>query len=112
MEKKFTTENRRHGDIEFISEVIDTSKLKKISKDNTFVLAEGETTNHFHTITAEKGTCEVFLDENANMVVEVNGKAILTHPEHKPLEFTTGTWRIDREQEYDYFSLKTRKVMD
>jgi hypothetical protein len=106
------TNNKRHGDIAFISAEIDTTNLKKISKEKSFVLAEGEATNHFHTITAVKGTCDIYQDENGMMIVKVDGKAILTHPEHKPLEFTTGTWKVDREQEYDYFSLSTRKVID
>jgi hypothetical protein len=106
------TKNKRHGDIAFISAEIDTTNLKKISKGKSFVLAEGEATNRFHTITATKGTCDIYQDENGAMIVKVNGKAILTHPEHKALEFTTGTWKVDREQEYDYFSLQTRKVID
>lgn len=104
--------NKRHGDIAFIKAEIDTAGMKLISKNNSCVLAEGEATNHFHTITATKGTCEVYQDKDGKMVVKVNGIASLTHPEHKTLEFTTGVWMIDREQEYDYFALKTHKVID
>ena len=104
--------NLRHGDIAFIKEEIDTTGMKKISKKNSCVLAEGEATNHFHTITAVKGTCDVYQDSNGMMVVKVNGRALLTHPEHKTLEFTTGTWKVDREQEFDYFAKAKRQVID
>lgn len=103
--------NFRHGDIEFINETIDVSKLKKIG-EKTFTVAEGESTGHHHVITATKGTVDVYEGKNGEMIISVNGTAVLTHPEHKTLEFTTGTWRVDREQEYDYFSLQTRKVLD
>jgi len=104
--------NLRHGDIAFIKEEVDTKGMKKISKKNSCVLAEGEATNHFHTITAVKGTCDVYQDKNGMMVVKVDGRALLTHPEHKTLEFTTGTWKIDREQEFDYFAKAKRQVLD
>jgi hypothetical protein len=103
--------NKRHGDINFILEDIDTSNLKKIGS-KSFTVAEGESTGHHHVITAQTGTVDVYEGKNGEMIISVNGKAVLTHPEHKTLEFTTGTWRVDREQEFDYFSLATRKVLD
>jgi RNase P/RNase MRP subunit p29 len=104
--------NKRHGDIAFIKTEVDTTGMKLISKNNSCVLAEGEATNHYHTITAVKGTCEVYQDKKGMMIVKVDGRALLTHPEHKTLEFPTGIWKVDREQEYDYFALKTHKVID
>jgi hypothetical protein len=107
-----TTNNFRHGDIDFIKEDVNVSKLKKISKNNSHVIAEGEKTGHHHCITATKGTCDVYQDKNGNMVVKIDGVAVLTHPEHKTLTFLTGTWTVKREQEYDYFAKAKRQVID
>ena len=103
--------NKRHGDIIFIQKEIDIAKLKKIGSKK-FVVAEGESTGHHHVITATKGTVDVYEGQNGEFVIAVNGKAVLTHPEHKTLEFETGVYKVEREQEYDYFSLATRKVLD
>jgi len=94
----------RHGDIDFIPTDRKVEGLKKLGS-NSFVLAEGEKTNHCHTITKEKNsTVDVYEGKNGEMIVSVNGKAVLTHPEHKTLTFPTGVWEVKREQEYDWFS--------
>jgi hypothetical protein len=103
--------NFRHGDIAFIKANIDTSLLKKIG-EKAFTIAEGEKTGHCHVITAKTGIVEVFEGKNGEMIINVNGIAVLTHPEHKTLEFPTGTWRVDREQEWDYFAKAKRQVID
>lgn len=103
--------NKRHGDIIFIQKEIDITSLKKIGSKN-FVVAEGESTGHHHVITATKGTVDVYEGKNGELVIAVNGNAVLTHPEHKTLEFETGVYKVEREQEYDYFNLATRKVLD
>ncbi|MGV8131819.1 MAG: hypothetical protein ACP5N7_07005 [Candidatus Pacearchaeota archaeon] len=109
--KHMNNTNYRHGDIAFIKEDIDIINLKKIG-EKQFTVAEGEATGHHHVITATKGTVDIYEGKNGEMVISVNGTAVLTHPEHKELTFQTGIWKVDREQEYDYFSLSTRKVLD
>ena len=103
--------NLRHGDISFIKTEMDISNLKKIGS-NKFTVAEGESTGHHHIITATKGTVDVYEGKKGEMIISVNGKAVLTHPEHKTLEFTTGIWKVDREQEFDYFMKAKRQVLD
>ena len=103
---------RRHGDLDFLPSTISLKGLKKLG-ENSFVLAEGEKTGHHHTITKEKNsTVDVYEGQNGEMIISVNGKAILTHPEHKTLTFPTGIWEVRREQEYDWFSLEKRQVLD
>lgn len=104
--------NLRHGDLSFHKTEESIEKLKKIgSKEH--VLALGEHTGHKHTITAMKGTCDVFKDEKTGeLVLVIDGKAILTHEEHKPIEFTTGTYRMKTEREFDYFENVIRNVID
>lgn len=101
----------RHGDLVFtpVSKVIG-----KLLGEKTFDLSEGETTGHIHQIKTltKEDTVKVFEGKNGEMIIEVFGKAVLTHPEHKTLEFTTGTYKMHKEREYDYWALETRKVVD
>lgn len=101
----------RHGDLVFTQTQNTEGKLLG---ENKFALSEGETTGHIHEIKAKtkKDTVKVYEGKNGEMIIEVSGKAVLTHPEHKTLEFTTGTYKMHKEQEYDYWQMATRKVID
>lgn len=100
----------RHGDIDFIPT---KKKGIKLLAKNKFTVAEGEKTGHHHVITAEKtSTVEVYEGKKGEMIISVNGKASLTHPEHKTLTFPTGVWEVKREQEMDWFAMETRQVID
>jgi hypothetical protein len=102
---------KRHGDLIFTP----TQKIEgKLIGQKSFGLSEGETTGHIHLIKSKTKTddVKVYEGKNGEMIIEVFGKAVLTHPEHKTLEFTTGTYKMHKEQEYDYWQLATRKVID
>lgn len=103
----------RHGDLVLTREDIDVSALKHVG-DNTYILAEGETTGHKHVMTKVKeSTVDVYLDEKTNeLVIKIDGKASLVHEEHKELIFETGTYRMKHQREYDYFGLNSRQVID
>lgn len=79
-----------------------------ISK-HTLVLAEGETTGHFHGIQSEGS--ELFSIGNT-IVMELQESATLTHQEHGPITLAPGLWEVGRVQEYDYFSKMKRQVQD
>lgn len=101
----------RHGDLAFTEERINTDGLTKVGTDK-YVLAEGETTGHKHVITAEKGTVDIYKDSNNELVLVIDGKAIVTHEEHKPIEFYSGTYRMKHQQEYNYFEMQSNQVID
>lgn len=101
----------RHGDIG----IIPINKIKKeykVIKNN--ILAWGEATGHNHKILpkTKEDIVEVYENEKGELAVKVKGKAVLTHQEHKTIEIPTGTYMVQREREYDYWSLSTRKVID
>ncbi len=100
----------RHGDLSFhpIKKIV--GKLQKHS--GSFVLAEGEATGHNHIITKERGTMNIYKDVQGNLVLEIDGRALLTHPEHKTIEFKTGTFKVVHEREYNHFSHSIHKVVD
>lgn len=101
----------RNGDLVFLP--TDTIKGKKLG-DKSYVLSVGEKHNHEHKISVKtkEDSVKVYEGDNGEMVIEVNGTAVLTHPEHKTLEFPTGIYKMHKEQEYDYFAMSVRKVVD
>jgi len=96
----------RHGDLSFHPTQLEKGMKKIASK--SFTLAEGETTGHCHVIT---GDVEVYEDAQG-LVISVNGKAVVKHPEHKPIEFQTGVYRMKNEREQDWFANVEKKVID
>lgn len=102
--------NYRHGDIN----INPTGSLKgyKIRKDNT--LAYGEVTGHSHRILpkTKEDVVEVYEAENGDLAIKVNGIGVIEHQEHKTIEIPTGAYKINREREYDYFQMASRRVQD
>ena len=100
----------RHGDISLHphKKVVG----KEIKHKGSFVLAEGEVTGHNHTIITKEGTLDIFKDSFGGITLIIDGKAILTHPEHKTIEIPTGTYKMKNEREYDHFAHTVRKVLD
>lgn len=104
----------RQGDLNFKLVVGLSIKENPLNKKNEYVLSVGELHNHEHKIKTltKEDIVKVYEGKNGEMIIEVKGKAVLTHPEHKTLEFTTGTYKMHKEREYDYWALETRKVVD
>lgn len=103
----------RHGDLVIKPIEVDKSKLKFIGKHISFTLAEGETTGHKHTLTAEPSTTfNVYQDEKGQYVLEMEKSAELSHQEHNTIKIIPGMYVVEGEQEYDYFFLNTVKVQD
>ena len=77
-------------------------KIGKIPQDakkrDTLVLAEGEATGHLH----ELDTGEVY-GKGMNLYFRVSQDSIATliHPEHKPLAFDPGEYKVIRQREYE-----------
>ena len=102
----------RHGDLSFHPLKGKPENLKEEKFAGEYILALGEHTNHAHRLTATKEAVRVFRDADGGIVLEILGKAILTHEEHKPIEFKLGWYRLQNEREYDYFSNSTAMVQD
>ena len=82
---------------------------RKIISKNKMVLAEGETTGHFHGI--EESDSELIQIGDV-MVMDLKSSATLTHQEHGPITLDAGLWEVGRVQEYDYFSKMKQQVVD
>lgn len=104
--------NIRHGDLVFKKVKEFPSGLEKLKYSGSFSLQEGETTGHHHLLVADKSDVEILQDKNGNYYISINGKAVMTHPEHKTIEIPKGNWKMEHEQEKDWFSLEVRQVID
>lgn len=101
----------RHGDL-LITPTKINKKAKQVKHNGAFVLAEGETTGHRHVITAERP-----VDMKVSTLMDViyltlSAPAKVTHEEHKTLTVPAGDYKVIHEQEKDWFSLQTRRVID
>ena len=81
----------------------------KIISKNEIVLAEGETTGHFHGLREKDSE---LLEIGGVRILNLKKKSVLKHQEHKPIELDAGIWQVGIVNEYDYFSQMKRKVVD
>ena len=70
---------------------------KEAAKCDTRVLAEGEITNHLH----ELDSGDVYMEKDTLYFRVTAGMATLAHPEHKPLTFELGSYKVVRQREYE-----------
>lgn len=104
----------RHGDWSLVP--TDKKVTKPVKHKGSYTFAEGEATNHFHTIVAERPqdfTLEKMPD--GSYLVEIKKDVRLTHPEHSmkgDLVVTPGTYHLNQRREKDWFQLVTRRVID
>jgi len=64
-------------------------------KQSDLILAEGEITGHLHELSGG----EVFEKDRA-LYFQSRCIVTLTHPEHQPLIFVPGTYKVIRQREY------------
>lgn len=107
----------RHGDV--ILKRIDSipEGAEKAYTGNTYRLAEGEITGHFHEMTAEvsadnaEGSLSVW-EMGGVRFLTVASPAKITHQEHGEIAVAPGTYRIDIEREHDPMTEQSRRVID
>jgi len=85
---------KRQGDL-LIVQVKDIPPGSRKKEDH--ILAEGEVTGHLHEI--DGGAVH---ESHQTLFFEVpsNTHVTLTHPEHQPLIFMPGTYKVIRQREY------------
>jgi hypothetical protein len=106
---KVAKKNCQQGDV--LLQRIDclpSGEAKIISKGE-IVLAEGETTGHFHGLMEKDSE---LLEINGTRFLNLKKSSVLKHQEHKPITLDAGIWQVGIVNEYDYFSQMKRKVMD
>jgi hypothetical protein len=96
----------RQGDILFTKNNV----LEKISGKpmKEIVIAQGEVTFHNHVLVAELGS-KIYGNKTK---FTVKGEAKLVHPEHDTINFTSGTYIVSMEREFDYIEENIKKVQD
>lgn len=105
----------RNGDWTFVP-TNEELKGEVIKNKKDFTFAEGEATNHFHTIHVPKADDMILTKlSDGSYMVQFNKEARVTHPEHsikKDLIVPIGTYKLVQRREKDWFQLITRKVID
>lgn len=87
---------QRQGDLLIVRvDAIPKQALQRKSR----VLAEGEATGHLHELDQEANVYSA--DGVLYFRVHESATSVLTHPEHKPLTFEPGDYRVIRQREYE-----------
>jgi len=105
----------RQGDIILIPVEKLPRKATQLYVGKSYVLAKGETTGHRHLLVADEPETKIAIlkDKKGRMYLKVeNGKALLTHEEHKALEIEPSFYIVRREREFDYFADMTKSIED
>jgi hypothetical protein len=88
---------------------VETMQGKKQERtERGYVLADGESTGHAHTVQDE---IEMMISD-AGMFVASETPFTITHEEHKPITVPPGKYEVKRVQEYDHFKEEARQVAD
>lgn len=111
---------KRSGDIYFHS--VDSIPAGEIvSHGNKFIFAEGEASNHMHTIVVKDPKNLVIIkDSFGNYYFDLKEDAVLMHVEgdsmkvadHRTIPIKKGIYKQVHEREVDLYSQLVRKVVD
>lgn len=105
--------NKQQGDVRLtkINKLPEGTKLLKPDKRG-IVVAEGETTGHYHGIKHTKGIEFRSLNETFYVVNTTKKSVLLEHQEHNPVEVEPGITEFGPIHEMDHLANMVRKVVD
>jgi len=89
------------------NEAHSTNKYVNAKGEN--VLAEGESTGHYHGMSS--ATTEL-LEEGEEVFLRVKEDTEITHQEHNKLVVPAGDYLVGIVEEYDHFAEEARRVQD
>jgi hypothetical protein len=96
----------QQGDVLMVK--TETPSGERAKNPKGLILAEGETTGHYHELCGEADTYIV----DGIVYVDVKQESVLTHQEHKHITIPVGTYSVGIVREYDYDLEEARKVRD
>ena len=99
----------RQGDVLLQSiGAIPASAIMAEPKGGRFVLAEGESTGHAHTICELEGSLSITSD--GKLYLQTDAGCELLHQEHAPIAVAPGSYEVIRQREYSPEEI--RRVQD
>lgn len=102
----------QQGDVLVFSQNSIPSDATPVKLDGRgIVLAEGETTGHYHAIT-ELEECEAFKDSSGSIWLNVLAPVKIRHQEHKQVSLPKGKYKIGIVREIDPYAEEIHKVRD
>ena len=91
---------------------LNNKEYQSLKRDRRgIVLAEGETTGHYHGIECEESEAEL-IKIGEEMLLKVNKTVTLKHQEHKPFDIEPGIWQIGQVVEKDWLNDMVSPVRD
>ena len=108
MKNKKAENNMQQGDVLAVKLcAMPVGKQQRVAKGR-IVVAHGES-GHSHVIEDDEAE---LIQIGERMLLSLPNQATLLHEEHGPITLTPGIWEIGRVQEFDYFSMMKRNVID
>lgn len=89
---------------------IPSNAVEVKARDRGYVLAEGETSGHYHVLDAIP-TTRMFSD-GGTMFLSLLAPQKIRHEEHKEIELPAGNYKVGIVKEVDPFSEEVRSVRD
>lgn len=108
MKNKISKQNFQQGDVlgQKLKSMPDGEQ--KIIARKRLVVAHGES-GHSHVIEDDEAE---LIQIGERMILKLEKQATITHEEHGKITLDAGIWDIGRVQEFDYFSMMQRQVID
>ena len=109
---KKTTGLSHQGDVIIKPYEGDFKGMKKLEHKGSFVLKHGESGNSQRLQVKNPAGFEIYQDSFGNYFFQVKEKATLVHEEHKTHTFAPAKYKMEHEQEFDYFQKAVVRSMD
>lgn len=98
----FDMSKYRQGDVFLVKVAAPAEGTEVPTVNGRIVLAEGEVTGHFHTISADADEASLVQTDNGDRFLQVLKEAgvELTHDEHDTILLPPATYRVVQQREY------------
>ncbi|MDE2096112.1 MAG: hypothetical protein KGL39_02630 [Patescibacteria group bacterium] len=105
---KTAKQTAQQGDVLFKQLPSMPAGEKKKIASKRIVVAHGES-GHSHVIEDDEAE---LIETGGKILLSLSKPAVIRHEEHKPIKLDKGVWELGRVQEFDYFKMMQRQVID
>lgn len=109
MKTKIAKLTAQQGDVNFRKLKAMPEGKQTVLATKRLVVAEGEHTGHAHVIEDDESE---LIQIGEKMLLKLEKAATIKHQEHNPITLSPGIWEVGRVQEFDYYAMMRRQVVD